>query len=120
MLSGEGSMSTRNAKRVWVALVLLGLLLLAATALSGCAEPQAIAAVEPTATAFPPTPTDVPPPPPKPTPAALDFPLAPPNHVNMETPDDGACVTCHTDEEILKAVAEEDQDVQETLSEGEG
>jgi wobble nucleotide-excising tRNase len=50
----------------------------------------------------------------------LNLPLAPPQDVNMEAPDDDACVKCHTDEEILKAVAEEDQDVQETLSEGEG
>jgi hypothetical protein len=120
MVSGEGWMSRRSERPVWGVIVLLGLLLLVAAALSSCAEPQAIAAVEPTPTSYPPTPTDVPPPPPKPTPEALDFPLAAPNHVSMETPDDDACVACHTDEEILKAVAEEDQDVQENISEGEG
>ena len=113
-------MNRRSERPAWGVILVLGLLLLVATALSSCAEPQAIAAVEPTPTSFPPTPTDVPPPPPKPTPEALEFPLAPPNHVNMEAPDDSACVTCHTDEEILRAVAEEDQDVEETLSEGEG
>jgi hypothetical protein len=33
--------------------------------------------------------------------------------------DDTACVTCHTDEETLKAVAEEPEET-ESLSEGEG
>ncbi|MFN2291312.1 MAG: hypothetical protein ACK2UC_09005 [Anaerolineae bacterium] len=113
-------MHRRSERSVWGVVVLLGLLLLVGAALSSCAGPQAIAAVEPTPTSFPPTPTDVPPPLPQPTPEALNFPLAPPKDVNLETPDDDACVKCHTDEEILKAVAEEDQDVQETLSEGEG
>jgi hypothetical protein len=33
--------------------------------------------------------------------------------------DDSACIACHTDEEALKAVAEEPEDT-ESLSEGEG
>ncbi|MCL7453239.1 MAG: hypothetical protein M8467_09335 [Anaerolineae bacterium] len=102
---------------VWRAIALVGLLLLAAVALTGCAEPEAIAAVEPPGTNLPPTPTDVPLPPPKATPAALDFPLAPPSHVNMEIPDDRNCVACHMDAEILKAVAKEDQEI---LSGGDG
>ena len=34
--------------------------------------------------------------------------------------DDQSCVDCHTDEETLKAVAEEAEEDQESLSEGEG
>jgi hypothetical protein len=105
----------------WINIVaIVGLLGLAVLALSGCAEPAVIAAVEPTATIFAPTPTDIPPPPPGPTPASLDFPLPPPNHVNHEQPDDEACVTCHTNEDILKALAETENESEETLSEGEG
>lgn len=97
----------------------LGVLLLVALALSGCAEPMAIAAVEPTATVYAPPPTDLPPPSPGPTPAQLDFPLPPPNHVEMEVADDQYCVDCHTDADILRAMAEEEIE-DETLSEGEG
>lgn len=106
--------------RAWIgAAAGLALLSLAALALTGCAEPAAIAAVEPTATLYPPPPTDVPLPPPGPTPAALDFPLAAPAQVEKEPIDNQTCVDCHTDEETLRALAEEEE-VQETLSEGEG
>jgi hypothetical protein len=90
-----------------------------ALALTGCAEPAAIAAVEPTATLYPPPPTDIPPPPPGPTPAALNFPLAAPTRVEAEPVDDQACVDCHTDKETLTAVAKEEE-IEEALSEGEG
>jgi hypothetical protein len=96
------------------------LLLLALVALTGCADPAAIAAVEPTPTAFPPPPTDIPAPPPGPTPAALDFPLPAPTHAEAEPVDDQSCVDCHTDEETLKAVADKAEEDQESLSEGEG
>ena len=97
------------------------LLLLATLALTGCDfEPSVIAAVEPTATLYPPPPTDIPVPPPGPTPEALDFPLAPPTHVEVEIADGQACVDCHTGEEVLKAMAEKAEDAQESLSEGEG
>jgi hypothetical protein len=101
-----------------VAMVMV-LLFAAALALSGCAEPAAIAAIEPTATAYPPPPTDIPPPAPGPTPAALDFPLPPPRQVEAQPMEDQTCVSCHTDEETLKAVAEQEE-VAEELSEGEG
>jgi len=103
--------------------MLLALLLLGAVlALSGCAEPPAISAVEPTPTSFAPEPTDIPAPTPGPTPAALDFPLPPPETVEMEgeAADDQACIDCHTDEEVLKALAEPEGESEETLSEGEG
>ena len=102
-------------------IVLVGLLLLTSVALTGCANQVDIAAVEPTATIFPPTPTDIPVPPPGPTPEALDFPLAaPPSEEKPAEPiDDQTCLDCHTDEETLKAVAEEEE-VEEELSEGEG
>jgi hypothetical protein len=117
----EGLMSeTREFLRVWGGVVLIvGLLLVAVLALSGCAEPPAIAAVEPTATAYAPSPTDIPAPAPGPTPAALDFPLPPPTHVENGSADDQNCVICHTSEETLKALAE-DEEVEEELSEGEG
>lgn len=99
---------------------MVALLFLAALALTGCAEPAAIAAVEPTATLYPPPPTDIPPPPPGPTPVALNFPLPAPTRVERERPSDQHCVDCHTDEETLKAVAEKEESSQESLSEGEG
>ncbi len=83
----------------------IGLLLLVAVALGGCSEPVAIAAVEPTPTTYAPPPTDIPSPPPGPTPASLDFPLPPPKHVEAQVPDDDACVTCHTQETFLQAMA---------------
>jgi len=100
-----------------VAVVLL--LLLAVLALGGCAEPGTITAVEPTATAFPPPPTDIPPPPPGPTPVALDFPIAAVTQEANGSVDDQSCVGCHTDEETLKALAEEEE-VPEVEPEGEG
>jgi hypothetical protein len=103
-----------------IAAALGGLLLLGLLALAGCAEPLAIAAVEPTPTLYPPPPTDIPPPPPGPTPAALDFPLPPPSQVEVEAVDDQACVECHTSDDTLKAVAEEEEVEAESLSEGEG
>jgi hypothetical protein len=107
--------------RTWVGLVAMALLLLLmALALTGCSfEPSAIVAVEPTATLYPPPPTDIPPPPPGPTPVALDFPIAAPTHAESERLDDQACVDCHTDEETLKLMAEEEE-VPEVESEGEG
>jgi hypothetical protein len=104
-------------KRLGIALLFLAV---AVVALTGCAEPAAIAAVEPTATAFAPPPTDIPPPPSGPTPAALDFPLAAPTHVDLEPADDQSCVDCHTDEDTLRAVASREEVSQESLSEGEG
>jgi hypothetical protein len=95
-------------------------LLLATLALSGCGQPLIIAAVEPTATVYAPPPTDIPLPPPEPTPAALDFPLPPPNEVDQEVPDDQACIDCHTNEDILKAMAKDEEGGAEDLSEGEG
>lgn len=96
------------------------LLLLVSVALGGCAEPAVIAAVEPTATAYPPSPTDIPSPLPGPTPAALQFPLPAPTHPEVEATAAQFCVDCHTDEETLKVVAEQAEEEQESLSEGEG
>ena len=97
----------------------VGLLFLGCLALSGCAEPVAIAPVPPTATVYAPTPTVAPSPPPAPTPAPLDFPLAAPSLEPGEDVNDRTCVDCHTDEEKLQSVAEEEV-VAEELSEGEG
>jgi hypothetical protein len=114
-----------NNKRSKIALggviVLASLLMLTAMALTGCADPGSITAVEPTATLYPPTPTDIPLPPPGPTPEALDFPLAAParEEEKAEPVNDQTCVDCHTDEETLKAVATEEEG-EESLSEGEG
>ena len=95
------------------------LLLLAGLLLTGCTEVPAIAAVEPTATLYPPPPTDIPPPPPGPTPAALGFPLPPPTRAAPESADDQTCIACHTDEETLKSLATEEE-ATKSLSEGEG
>ncbi|MGD8490101.1 MAG: hypothetical protein PVJ23_07680 [Anaerolineae bacterium] len=102
--------------------VLGGLLVLAVMVIVACAQPGAsIAPVPPTVTAFPPPPTDVPAPPPGPTPAALDFPLAAPTEVEAEEPvDDQTCVTCHTSEGALQTMATTEEEVEESLSEGEG
>jgi hypothetical protein len=116
----ESSMkNVRNACLSYSALVLIVLLLVAGT-LTGCGQPGVIVAIEPTATAYPPSPTDVPPPPPGPTPEAFDFPLAAPTNVEETEPvTDQACVDCHTDEEGLKALAE-DEEKPAVESEGEG
>lgn len=112
---------TKGFFRTWGGgAAVVALLFLVALALAGCAEPAAIAAVVPTATIYAPPPTDIPVPPPGPTPAALEFPLPPPNQVMKEVANDQACVDCHTDEETLKAVAEEEGVSEESLSEGEG
>lgn len=95
-------------------------LFLAVVTVTGCSGPAAIAAVEPTATLYPPPPTDVPAPPPGPTPEALDFPLAAPTLEEEAAVSDQNCVDCHTDEETLRAVAKEDEGAEESLSEGEG
>ncbi|MGD8623086.1 MAG: hypothetical protein PVJ34_01000, partial [Anaerolineae bacterium] len=93
----------------------------AALVLSGCAEPPAISAVQPTPTRYEPPPTDIPAPPPGPTPAALNFPLPPQGEAEIEAPpDDGACIDCHTNQDILMALAETENESEENLSEGEG
>jgi hypothetical protein len=108
-------------KLTWRGVLLVALLLAAVLALSSCAEPASISAVEPTPARFEPPPTDIPAPPPGPTPAALDFPLPPPGEAEIEAqPDDGACIDCHTNEDILKALAETENESEENLSEGEG
>lgn len=105
-------------KYAWVAGVIV--LMALAVLLTGCSGAEAISAVEPTATVFAPPPTDIPAPPPGPTPAALDFPLPAPPHNDEEPVSDQSCVDCHTDEEMLKAVAEDEGGEHEALSEGEG
>jgi hypothetical protein len=111
--------TTRSlATWVWVAGAVT--LLALAVLLTGCSGPAVIAAVEPTATVFAPPPTDIPAPPPGPTPAALEFPLPAPTHEEADPVSDQSCVDCHTDEEMLKAVAAEERGEHEALSEGEG
>ncbi len=96
------------------------LLLLASMALTSCgAQPATIAAVEPTATARAPLPTYTPKPTARATPVALDFPLPPPNHVEIEPAEDEGCVTCHTSEATLKALAKQEEEP-EVESKGEG
>jgi hypothetical protein len=115
------SNQTTLQKSTWKGVILALLLLGAVLALSGCAEPPAISAVEPTPTTFEPEPTDIPAPPPGPTPAALNFPLPPQGEAEIEAPpDDGACIDCHTNQDILMALAETENESEENLSEGEG
>jgi outer membrane biosynthesis protein TonB len=114
----------------WQAMASLGLLLLIALILlsaCGADEPTTIAVEATAAPTEPPAPTSVATQPPAPTdtptepPAPTEVPTEPPT-TNTPTPevvDDSACIACHTDEEALKAVAEEPAEV-ESLSEGEG
>ena len=115
--------------------MLLGLLLVLVLALAGCGgEPTAVptepppteVAVQPTTPATePPAPTEVPPtdvptePPPTEVPTEPPPTATPTEEPTPEPVDDTACVTCHTDEETLKEVAEEPE-AAESLSEGEG
>jgi outer membrane biosynthesis protein TonB len=113
--------------RVRGAGVLLALMVVLVLLLAGCggepttaptesAEPTEVSVAAATATSAPtepPEPTDTPTVPP---------PTATPTEEPTSTPvpvDDTACVGCHTDEETLKAVAEEPEET-EALSEGEG
>jgi len=86
--------------------------------------PPTEVAVQPTEAPTEPPPTEVPTEPP-PTETPTEVPTeVPPTATPTEEPtpepvDDTACVACHTDEETLKAVAEEPEET-EALSEGEG
>jgi cytoskeletal protein RodZ len=117
---------TRMSQVKWPAMFAVALLLFTALILlsaCGAAEPTTVAVEPTTAATEPPAPTSVPTEPPAPT----DTPTEPPptdtpEPTNTPTPevvDDSACIACHTDEEALKAVAEEPEEV-ESLSEGEG
>jgi len=136
---GEKRMSrTKTFLERWgVVAVLSGLLLVLIVVLAGCGgEPTAVptepkeVAVAPTE---PPAPTDVPAEPPVPTdvptepPTPTDVPTEPPptdTPVPTEEPtpevvDDTGCITCHTSEETLQALATEEE-APEVESEGEG
>jgi hypothetical protein len=120
----ERTMSeTKRLFRVWgVMTAVIAVLILAVLALTGCSGPGEIAVVEPTATIYAPPPTDIPAPPPGPTPAALDFPIAAPTRAEAEPEDeasDATCVDCHTSEQVLQAMATEEEEP-EVESEGEG
>jgi outer membrane biosynthesis protein TonB len=128
---------TKMSPEKWQTKAVVALLLFAALILlsaCGAAEPTRGVAVEPTtAPTEPPAPTSVPTEPPEPTdvptepPEPTEVPTEPPptdTPAPTETPepvvvDDSACITCHTDEETLKALAEEPE-AAESLSEGEG
>ncbi len=105
--------------------VLLALMVVLVFLLAGCGGEPTAAPTEPPepteVSAAPATATSAPTEPPAPT----DTPtMPPPTATPTEEPtpvpvDDTKCVGCHTDEEALKAVAEEPEET-ETLSEGEG
>jgi outer membrane biosynthesis protein TonB len=118
----------------WRGVALLGLLLLFALVLVACgAEPTEVAVqpTEPEAVATEVVPTEVPTELPAPTevptepPTPTDVPTEPPptatptEEPTPEPVDDSGCITCHTDEETLKALAVEPE-AAESLSEGEG
>lgn len=130
------SKTMRFAMRVRWVTVAAAVLLLIPIALTACGgtdapptEPPAateVAAATAASTKEPtepptPTPTDLPTePPPTDTPLPTD--TATPEPTDTPTPepvDDSGCVTCHTNEEGLKALAEEPEET-ESLSEGEG
>jgi PBP1b-binding outer membrane lipoprotein LpoB len=115
--------------------ILLGLLFLLTLMLVGCGGEPTAAPTEPppptevsaapatptSAPTEPPTPTDIPTEPPTPT----DVPTEPPptatptEEPTPEPVDDTACITCHTSEETLQALAIEEE-APEVESEGEG
>ena len=116
--------------------MLLGLLLVLVLLLAGCGSEPTAAPTEPPPTEVAVQPTTAPTEPPVPTepPAPTEMPTEPPpteapteppptatptEEPTPEPVDDTACVACHTDEETLKAVAEEPEET-EALSEGEG
>jgi outer membrane biosynthesis protein TonB len=127
---------TRMSLANWQTKAVIALLLFTVLVLLGAcggAEPTMVA-VEPTtaptepseptsAPTEPPAPTDTPTEPPAPTEAPTEPPpTETPEPTATPTPevvDDSACIACHTDEEALKAVAEEPEET-ESLSEGEG
>jgi hypothetical protein len=117
---------TRMSQVKWQAMATLALLLFAALILlsaCGAAEPTRVAVEPTTAATEPPAPASVPTEPPAPTGAPTEPPPtdtpAPTDTPTPEVVDDSACIACHTDEEALKAVAEELEEA-ESLSEGEG
>jgi hypothetical protein len=104
----------------WKGATLVSLLLLVTLVLVGCGGEATEVATQPTDPATPttmptepPTPTDLPTePPPTSTPLPTEEPTP-------EPVDDSACITCHTSEETLKAMATEEEQP-EVESEGEG
>lgn len=120
--------------------MLLGLALLLALVLAGCGGEPTAKPPEPTevaAATVAPTPTEAPTEPPPPTDVPTEEPTLEPTEEPTEAPteppptptpteeptpepvDDSGCITCHTDEETLKALAKEPE-AAESLSEGEG
>jgi outer membrane biosynthesis protein TonB len=112
--------------------MLLSLLLLMALVLAGCGgEPTAVpteppeptevavATVAPTEAPTEPPPTDVPTEEPTEAPTEPPPTATPTEEPTPEPVDDSGCITCHTDEETLKALAKEPE-AAESLSEGEG
>jgi len=130
-----------RTKTFWIAGkggTLLAALLVLAWLLAGCgAEPTAVVSQPTTAPTVAPTeaPTDVPTepptattaptePPPTDTPAPTDTPPPTDTPMPTDTPtpevvDDSACIACHTSEEVLRAMAQEEEKP-EVESEGEG
>jgi outer membrane biosynthesis protein TonB len=116
-------------------MALLGLLLVFALLLVGCGEPTAAPTEPPKPTEVsvaPSTPTSAPTEPPAPTtvpteppPTPTTVPTEPPptatptEEPTPEPVDDSACITCHTSEETLQALAVEEEKP-EVESEGEG
>jgi cytoskeletal protein RodZ len=142
---GEKRMSkTKRFLPTWRGALAVLLLLAVSLVLIACGGEPTEVAIEPTsaptepaaptsAPTEPPAPTDAPTEPPAPTdaptepPTPTDVPTEPPptetpaptEEPTPELVDDTACIACHTDEETLKAVAEEPEEA-ESLSEGEG
>lgn len=102
-MNGEPMNTTKLLRGCSRDVAMFWILCLAALALAGCLEPDAIVAVPPTETPHVPQPTDTPVATATPRPEALVFPLEAPVHVSVEHPGHLTCIECHTDAERLKA-----------------
>jgi len=101
-------------------LFLIGLVIVLGGLAVGCVESNPIVPVPPTPTVADPISPKRPDFAPTPTPATRNFPLPAATLLPIAArPSSQNCVDCHTDVEMLKAVAKEPE-VVESLSEGEG
>ena len=114
---------TEMSSIAWKGTMIVALFLLVPLILSGCGE-EATVDTQPTPVATETSaPTSIPTESPVPTEVPTERPPTdtppPTEEPTPEVADNTACIACHTDETTLRAVAEEEE-LAESLSEGEG